>query len=184
MDELRSGSMRHVFDIYSFRLIFDDDSSTDCDDDIYDVEIHDDATTTYNETEGKTVIVEDSGACDDNINNSQKHYHLDSNPIIPLRAHPDDSISDLKRHIQSNYADTWGLDGQRLDRDGLHLGWELVYCGNNNELNNDFSSGGSGTSNNDGGDTDVLSYHLFVHSYGIRNGDVLHAVVKRRDETT
>jgi len=148
------------------------------------VEIHDDVTTTNNKMEGKTVVVEDNETCDDNINNSkQHHYHLDSNPIIPLRAHPDDSISDLKRHIQSNYADTWGLDGQRLDRDGLHLGWELVHCGNNNGLNNDFSSGGSGTSN-DGGDMDVLSYHLFVHSCGIRNGDVLHAVVKRRDESS
>ena len=77
-----------------------------------------------------------------------------------IEAHPHDSVSDLKRHIQSIYEAEWGLLGRRNDRDGVATGWELV------------------------NDTDgsILSYHLFLGSYGIKDGDIVHAVVRKYEE--
>ena len=165
IEELRG--MHRVFDVYSFRVIFN--SSSDCD----NGQIH--VATTDVKSEGKIITEENSTS--DKINNGNQHHHLDPTPIVPLKAHPDDSISDLKRHIQSYYKDAWGLDGQRLDRDGLYLGWELVHCGNEPT---DCASGDN--DRNNGGDVSILSYHLFLHSYGIQEGDILHAVVRRRDK--
>ena len=82
--------------------------------------------------------------------------------MIPITAHPQDSISDLKRYIQSKYAATWGIEDRRRDRDGLYLGWELV-CRKKND--SDVNS--------------VLSYHLFLDSYDINDGDILHSIVRK-----
>ena len=75
--------------------------------------------------------------------------------VIEVPAHPDDSVSDLKRRIQDMYAKEWLLTGRKTDRDKLMTGWELV-------------SNGS-----------VLSYHLFLHSYNIKCNDAIHAVVRK-----
>mmetsp|Transcript_13035 Transcript_13035/g.28793 ORF Transcript_13035/g.28793 Transcript_13035/m.28793 type:complete len:316 (+) Transcript_13035:211-1158(+) len=85
---------------------------------------------------------------------------LSTHSLIEIEAHPHDSISDLKRQLQSSYLQEWGLSGRRLDRDGIATGWELV------------------------NDTDgsILSYHLFLSSYGIKNGDIIHAVVRKYHE--
>ena len=75
-----------------------------------------------------------------------------------------DSVSDLKRLLERAHAVRWGIAGRMRDRDGLSVGWELV--------RDDGSSGG--------GEGEVaLSYHLFLSDYGIRHGDLLHAVVRR-----
>jgi len=159
IDELRN--MHHVFDVHSFRVSFNSDS------DDGQIQMH---TASPCNNQDKTIL-EQSRAATDKANGN-RHNQLDPTPIIPLTAHPDDSISDLKRQIQSTYADAWGLNGRMVDRDGLYLGWELVHCG---DEPNDIVPRDS--------DLSVLSYHLFLHSYCIKDGDVLHAVVRRMQET-
>lgn len=151
MEELMS--MRDVFDVHSFRVIFNSSSDDDCDGDGQ----RNVATTDTDEAGGNPTVEESS---------APGNRHLDPAPIVPLRAHPDDSISDVKRQIQTSNAATWGLHDRRVDRDGLYLGWELVHCGN---------QCGSVAS----GDGRALSYHLFLHSYDIQENDVLYAVVRR-----
>ena len=58
----------------------------------------------------------------------------------------------------------WGLDGRQQSREGTLMGWELVFEAGLLE-------------NGDVGKV-VLSYHLFLHDYGIKHGDILHAVVR------
>lgn len=84
-------------------------------------------------------------------------FDISEDSILEIVVHPNDSVSDLKRTIQSLYIDEWGLVNRKLDRDKIATGWELV-------------SKKSG---------EVLSYHLFLHSYGIRNKDIVYAVVKK-----
>ena len=85
---------------------------------------------------------------------------VSTHPLIEIEAHPHDSVSDIKRHIQSIFEAEWGLSDRRLDRDGIATGWELV---------NDI-------------DGSILSYHLFLSSYGIKDGDIIHAVVRKYNE--
>jgi hypothetical protein len=154
LNELRG--MRRAFDVRSFRVGFgnrsDDDATGESDDAM----------------DGMSAL----GA-----SNRRRRYgrsgDLDPVPVLSLDVHPDDSISDLKRHIQNRYAGEWGLGigGQRVDRDGLYLGWELVYYGNDDD---DDGVNGKGYGS-------VLSYHLFLSSYGIREGDLVHAVIERKD---
>jgi len=74
--------------------------------------------------------------------------------VFPLMASLDDSVLDLRRSVQATHGKEWGLAGRRCDRGGIAAGWELVFNGS------------------------ALSYHLFVHDYGIEHGSVLHAVVR------
>ena len=157
--ELRG--MRRAFDVRSFRVGFGNHRSND-----------DDAM-------GESEDVMDGTTSALDASTSRPHcdghsVNLDPFPVLPLDVHPDDSISDLKRHIQNRYAEEWGLGigGQRVDRDGLYLGWELVYFSSND----DDDDGRNGKSYGS-----VLSYHLFLSSYGIREGDLVHAVVGRKD---
>ena len=153
LEELRS--MREAFDVHSFRVIFD--GSPDCGDGDGHVATRGAAEAgEHSNAEGKGAPV--------NIDNG--HQPLDPHPLAPLRVHPDDSISDVKRQLQSSHAAAWGLDGRRVDRDGLHLGWELVHRRR---------GGGAAPA----GHVEVLSYHLFLRSYDVRDDDVLHAVVRR-----
>ncbi len=139
VDELRNSPL---FDVYTFRINYseDDDSINRGDDKEEDIE--------------KMQTPTNSHA-----------IHLDPHPVIPIDAHPQDSISDLKRYIQSKYANVWGLEDRRRDRDGLYLGWELIYRSNY-------------ATDSDSAHT-VLSYHLFLESYEVNDGDILHAVVRK-----
>ena len=101
-------------------------------------------------------VIDEIRSDDDNISTADIATHT----LFEIEAHPQDSVSDLKRHIQSIYEAEWGLSGRRNDRDGIATGWELV-----NDTN------GS-----------ILSYHLFLGSYGIKDGDVVHAVVRKYEE--
>ena len=96
--------------------------------------------------------------CSDDHNRSTND--ISSHTLMEIEAHPHDSVSDLKRHIQSIYGLEWGLSGRRNDRDGIATGWELV-------------------NDNDGS---ILSYHLFLSSYGINDGNIIHAVVRKYNE--
>ena len=73
---------------------------------------------------------------------------VSTHSLLEIEAHPHDSVSVLKRHIQAMFQAEWGLSDRRLDRDGIATGWELV---------NDI-------------DGSILSYHLFLSSYGIKDG--------------
>lgn len=141
VDELRNSPM---FEVYTFRINYSDDDDNNRSDD-----------------EGDNGIIQTPTFHGQN-------NHLDPYPVLPISAHPQDSISDLKRYIQSKYATAWSLEGRKRDRDGLYLGWELI-CRNNN------SSDAESANNTQR----VLSYHLFLESYGINDGDILHAVVRK-----
>ena len=67
-----------------------------------------------------------------------------------------DAISDVKRALEAQFSEAWDLVGRPRDRDGCFAGWELV-----------------------SGET-PLGPHFFVGDYGLRRGDVVHAVVRRR----
>ena len=165
--ELRG--MHRTFDIYTFRIDFSCCSNDDDDDD----DDNDYAMKTYNNES----IMNKSTTCST----------LDPYPIFPLNVHPDDSISDLKRYIQARYGEEWGLSigGQRVDRDGLYLGWELVHYNNRNNSKGEYSNVDDDNdgyrSGNDKDYGKVLSYHLFLSSYNIKEGDHVHAIVRRRD---
>ena len=139
VDELRNSSL---FDVYAFRINYNDDD---------DVNNGGDAEEGDNDTIHTPT-------------NSDGQNHLDPHPVLPIDAHPQDSVSDLKRCIIQQYATAWGLEDRKRDRDGLYLGWELIYGNNHNTDANSHS---------------VLSYHLFLESYGVNNGDILHAVVRK-----
>jgi hypothetical protein len=150
VDELRG--MRRAFDVYSFRIEFDNRSNV--------------AMESEKVKDGSVLDGMDSShACD-------YSRYLDPYPVLPLKVHPDDSISDMKRHIQNQYAEDWGLGvvDEKVDRDGLYQGWEMVYGINGEEESRNGKSCGN-----------VLSYHLFLNSYGIREGDLVHAVVGRNN---
>ncbi len=140
VDELRNSPL---FDVYAFRINYsENDNSNRGDDDEGDSEKVQTPTTSH-------------------------EIHLDPHPVIPIGVHPQDSISDLKRCIQSKYATVWGLEDRKRDRDGLYLGWELIHRSNCDTDSNSINA------------HSVLSYHLFLESYGINDGDILHAVVRK-----
>ena len=101
-------------------------------------------------------VIDEICSDDDDISTADISAHT----LVEIEAHPHDSVSDLKRHIQSIFGAQWGLSGRRNDRDGNATGRELV------------------------NDTDgsILSYHLFLDSYGIKDGDIVHAVVRKYSE--
>jgi hypothetical protein len=170
LEELRGNMHRTLFDIYTFRVNFNSSNDND-DDNNNDVGNDDYMTKSYNQSI---------------INKSTTTSMLDPYPILPLNVHPDDSISDLKRYIQARYGEEWGLSSiggnQQVDRDGLYLGWELVYYNSNNNSGDDVDDDNDGyCSSNNQGYGKVLSYHLFLSSYNIKEGDHVHAIVRKRD---
>eukprot|EP00555_Chaetoceros_dichaeta_P010643 CAMPEP_0198259638 /NCGR_PEP_ID=MMETSP1447-20131203/8776_1 /TAXON_ID=420782 /ORGANISM="Chaetoceros dichaeta, Strain CCMP1751" /LENGTH=238 /DNA_ID=CAMNT_0043947073 /DNA_START=92 /DNA_END=808 /DNA_ORIENTATION=- len=198
LDELR---IDRLHDVYSFRIVYEDREEEEC---------------------------EDSGGEDGEPSTMQSTTTTtEVNPIsiMELEAHPDDSISDLKRQIQVSFMEQWGLTGRRLDRDKIATGWELIKVittaprrdadrastglrrddsSRDDDDDDDETKGGlegdAATTNNDR-HTDaatataaaaaaaskeaslgVMSYHLFLHSYDVRHGDVIHAVVRKYEE--
>ena len=59
--------------------------------------------------------------------------------------------------VQREYADRWGLAGRKLNRDGVLTGWELVQE----------KAAGGPAGHGLGFETEALSYHLFLHDYGV-----------------
>ena len=89
--------------------------------------------------------------------------------ILEATVHPNDSISDVKRILQDSYLEDWGLAGRRKDRDGIASGWEIVCQQSRTEGVKDHDSS-----------LHVMSYHLFLHTYGIQHGDIIYAVVRKK----
>ena len=82
-----------------------------------------------------------------------------SSPSMPsISASLYDSVSDLKRIFQDTYAEEFSISGRKLDRDGLHVGWDVLHEGR------------------------AMSYHLFLDDYGVEHGDILHVVIERVGE--
>eukprot|EP00587_Corethron_hystrix_P012920 CAMPEP_0113301216 /NCGR_PEP_ID=MMETSP0010_2-20120614/2536_1 /TAXON_ID=216773 ORGANISM="Corethron hystrix, Strain 308" /NCGR_SAMPLE_ID=MMETSP0010_2 /ASSEMBLY_ACC=CAM_ASM_000155 /LENGTH=166 /DNA_ID=CAMNT_0000154799 /DNA_START=66 /DNA_END=566 /DNA_ORIENTATION=+ /assembly_acc=CAM_ASM_000155 len=90
------------------------------------------------------------------VTSSEKDMSPRVGVMYEIEPHPDDSVWDLKRHLQDTYGAEWGLVGRRKSRDGISSGWELL------------SPDGA-----------IMSYHLFLHTYRIKKFDVIHAVVGR-----
>ena len=88
--------------------------------------------------------------------------------ILPIHAHPEDSVSDLKRQLESEYGLEWGLlttpssgasssandndndndNERRKDRDGLATGWELIVVRTSNITNNVTAAAAAAAANN------------------------------------
>ncbi len=84
--------------------------------------------------------------------------------IYVINASPDDSGLDLKRSLETEFGEAWGITDRRRSREGAFMGWELM------QEEGLLQGGSIGNV--------VLSYHLFLHDYGIQHGDILHAVVR------
>ena len=123
----------------------------------------------------KNLDVNDDTSSKNGINDT---IEISSEFLMEMKTHPEDSVSDLKRMIQERYEEEWGLLGRRLDRDKIRTGWELICFNRKNESNDNASDQDPRL----GQDSLVMSYHLFLRSYDIQHGDIIHAVVRRYDD--
>lgn len=110
---------------------------------------------------------------------------------LKVYAHPQDSVSDLKRCLEEDYGVEWGLRSldddsldRRKDRDGLATGWELLVLRATNENTDEPPKTGGEQQNKGTSDSletinEVLSYHLFLDDYEIRHGETIYAVVRK-----
>jgi len=103
IDELK---LDRFHDVYTLRVNFDNLTSNNDVDDMFD-----------------TVKVNLASHL---TNKKAESRELDTSNIIDVSVHPDDSISDLKRQLQAKYNHEWDLAGRRRDRDGVGTGWELI----------------------------------------------------------
>jgi len=101
---------------------------------------------------------------------------ISAETCIEILAHPDDSVSDLKRAIQEKYETEWGLRGRKMDRDNIRMGWEVLCVDRIGEQHLKTSKSSSKTNSQE---HVVMSYHLFLNSYDIRHKDLIYAVVRK-----
>jgi curved DNA-binding protein CbpA len=164
MFTLQELKMDRFHDVYSIQIrYYEDEEDSGNNDDNENKGDNEKDVERQNKADSAFDTVNDSNSTRSDIST----FHL-----IEHKAHPDDSISDIKRQLQSLYQTDWGLEGRRLDRDKLATGWEIVCTSTDTDTDNRLS--------NDVPDsTEVMSYHLFLHSYNISDGDIVHAVVRR-----
>ena len=164
LDELR---MDRMHEVYSIRILFENE-----------LKLH-------GESESIPTITIASASQNENAEESHTQISaLCTQTVIEVVTHPEDSVSDLKRVLQEKYEEDWGLMGRRKDRDQIRTGWELICQDRRSEIQmNANSSKQMGIEAQKDQDEDhlVMSYHLFVHSYRIRHGDVIHAIVRKYD---
>ena len=130
----------------------------------------------------KTTNGGNRGGEDDSTNSNSLPVSATATPFaaaIPFKAHPGDSVSDLKGRLESSSEfgiQDWGLTDC--------LGWELLALTRNRNKDN------SSLREHDDDDEDptivaanneVLSYHLFLDDYQIQHGDIIYAVVRKND---
>ena len=118
---------------------------------------------------------EDIGAIRSNFEKS-----VSKEAMLEIVSHPEDSVSDLKRMIQDRFEEEWNLHGRRMDRDRIRTGWELICLDQRKRMKQDNNSDDELSCCGDY--SLVMSYHLFVHSYDIQHGDIIHAVVRKYSE--
>jgi curved DNA-binding protein CbpA len=90
---------------------------------------------------------------------------------LEINAHPDDSVSDLKRQIQDLYGNDWGLTNRRLDRYAIRIGWELTCLGKALPID-EFDSTVEE-------DLTVMGNHFLLKDYGIHHGQTLYVIIRR-----
>ena len=170
LDELKMDRMHNV---YSIRVLFQNENE----------EVDGNST---GEDAYSTSRISGSGASEESDVND-----VSTQTITQIVAHPEDSVSDLKRFVQEKNEENWGLMERRMDRDQIRTGWELVCQDRRAELSESSRADSNLTKiklNGKEGQKEeqeqlVMSYHLFLHSYRIRHGDLIHAVVRRYDTT-
>jgi len=188
-DDSRVGASNKVTlacELYSVdELIMDRFHDCDCDDEEIDSESEIES--------GWTLDDENDGDCGGGGEDSAKQQQT-SLPVsasvtpftlpILFKAHPDDSVSDLKGHLESSSEfgiQDWGLTDC--------LVWELVAL--TRQRNRNTSSSSKVKETDDDGDEDpsivaanneVLSYHLFLDDYQIQHGDIIYAVVRKNED--
>jgi len=117
--------------------------------------------------------------------------------VTTVKAHPGDSIMDLKETIETRYGTLWGLE------DDDCLGWEFLFVkkpGSKPQNKQSHESNPQAVEEDELplGDTRkeekddpitlasnnvVLSYHLFLEDYQIRHGDTIYAVVRHENKS-
>lgn len=90
---------------------------------------------------------------------------------LEVIAHPEDSVSDLKRQIQLQFEHAWGITHRAKNRDAIRIGWELT-CIRKSDLDDDFNP-------NHGVDLTVMGNNFLISSYGIEHGDRVYAIVRK-----
>ena len=98
----------------------------------------------------------DGGANDDVAADDETRALVEADGRVAIHCAEWDAISDVKRALEARFSEAWDLVGRPRDRDGCFAGWELV-----------------------SGET-PLGPHFFVGDYGLKRGDIVHAVVRRR----
>jgi len=168
LEELK---MDRIHNVYSIRVLFHNENE----------EVDGNST---DEDAYSTSRISGSGASEDSDVND-----VSTQTITQIVAHPEDSVSDLKRFVQEKNEESWGLTERRMDRDQIRTGWELICQDRRAELSESSRADSNLTRiklNGEEGQKEeqeqlVMSYHLFLHSYRIRHGDLIHAVVRRYD---
>ena len=103
---------------------------------------------------------DDDEEYDTKTQENENETQINPDVIIEIKAHPDDSISDLKRQLQDHFWHEWSLTGRKQDRDGIATGWELITKK----------------------DSTILGSWFFLRSYDIQHLDFIYAVVRRHHE--
>ena len=139
LGELR---MDRFHDVYALKMVFDSDDDNDNDD--HDNDNNDE----HNKENDDSCSDEDHSIGSSLVETSNCHQ------TIAVHAHPEDSVSDLKRQLEEEHGIEWGLKQQqkqqqrssgskddslerRKDRDGLSIGWELLILREDNNTNDD-----------------------------------------------
>jgi len=133
----------------------------------------------------------------DDMVRSADSNSLSTVTVTPIQTHPDDSVSDFKRQLESQYGIEWGLlsastakdndsnnnnnnssssDGNRkVDRDGITIGWEVIVVRQQNDNNSNNNNNNSNKENNK-----LLSNHFFLgDDYQIKQGEIVYAVIRK-----
>jgi hypothetical protein len=184
VDEL---SMDRFHEVHALQMVYidadDDVDNCDCDDD-------------DDEIDSK---IESGWTLDDEKDGDSAKEQPTSLPVsatathsilpIPFKAHPGDSVSDLKGRLESSSEfgiQSWGLTDC--------LGWELVALTRRRNRDDSSISSSSSAKQINGDDNEdedpsilaanneVLSYHLFLDDYHVRHGDIIYAVVRKHDD--
>mmetsp|Transcript_39087 Transcript_39087/g.58715 ORF Transcript_39087/g.58715 Transcript_39087/m.58715 type:complete len:188 (+) Transcript_39087:3519-4082(+) len=148
-----------VHDVHSLLILYDDDND-------------------YGENEQQQIKDEGKKG-----NDKEQSNTLSSYIIHPINTHPDDAVSDLKRIILSKYSKLWGLDGRDTDRDGIAMGWELVIPTKEtlDHVSLNFDENDNEKDTKDEEKNEILGNHWFLHSYDVHHGDIIYAVVRKKE---
>jgi len=128
------------YDVYGIRVIFENEEGNE---------------SSLDEEEADPSQVGDG---EQNFEGSNSLQFSTSIPILMLKCHSNDSVSDVKRLCQERFGKTWGLQDRLTDRENLAVGWEIM------------TKVGI-----------IMSYHLFLKSYDVSSYEIVYAVIEKTD---